>query len=293
MSRAEQRAPRRLGLGVEREDGACVRCGAPGQRDVMVGTFGRSASGEFLCETHRAEQEAEWERVRAEEEAEQQRRWLADRAQRRIAASGIPVALLDLPEPEASDPVMRAVLDAARQWIVGELPGLLLTGPPGVGKTHTAAWAAWQRLMNPCRDAVGDGVDYSEHEIHQMQEGRAPTRPEQLRWTTGPRLMANLSEPWESPARDRALRVLTGAGPLILDDLDKTRATDYGAEQVFLAIDTAVTERRPLIVTTNQRVGALAERWPNNGPAVASRLAGYCRQFDLSGLRDRRLDAMP
>jgi DNA replication protein DnaC len=74
------------------------------------------------------------------------------------------------------------------------------------------------------------------------------------------------------------LATLTGTSALVLDDLDKTRPTEYGAEQIFLAVDGAVTSGRALLVTTNLGLGQLAGKWPQPfGEAIASRLAGYCK----------------
>ena len=77
----------------------------------------------------------------------------------------------------------------------------------------------------------------------------------------------------------------------MLDDLDKARPTDYGAEQIFLAIDHAVTHGRPLIVTSNLPLNRIADHWPQPaGHAIASRLLGYCVQHRLAG-PDRRGEA--
>jgi len=69
--------------------------------------------------------------------------------------------------------------------------------------------------------------------------------------------MACLSAGHGTPQRDRALRLLDPAASeaLVIDDLDKTRATEYGAEQVFLAIDGAVANGRPLLVMSQAGFG--------------------------------------
>ena len=135
-------------------------------------------------------------------------------------------------------------------------------GPVGAGKTYSAATAAWAMLER---------------------------RP--LIWTSAPLLFARLGSGLGSPARDRAVEILTSRKALVLDDLDKARPTEYGAEQIFLAVDNRVSNGVSLLATTNLSLAEISQRFPEPyGEAIASRLAGYCEVRKIEG-RDRRLDA--
>src|SRR6185312_5160454 len=134
------------------------------------------------------------------------------------------------------------------------------TGDIGRGKTMLAGVACWQRLQS-----------------------------KRVLWTSAPLLFARLGTGLGTEQREWALNVLGGRTALVIDDLDKARPTEYGAEQVFLAIDQRVEHDAPLLVTTNLSPGQLAEKWPEPyGPAIASRLVGYCRVVRVEG-SDRRL----
>jgi DNA replication protein DnaC len=87
--------------------------------------------------------------------------------------------------------------------------------------------------------------------------------------------------------RAEAVRVLTGAGAVVLDDLDKCRPTDYGREQLFAAVDAREQAEAPLLVTTNLTPSEIGEQF---GDALMSRLAGYCRVVEVGG-DDQRLAA--
>jgi DNA replication protein DnaC len=131
----------------------------------------------------------------------------------------------------------------------------------GVGKTHLAAALARER-----------------------------TRHTSLRWFSVPTLFALLALSFQSSGRDEALSVLAGSQTLVLDDLDKVRATEYAAEQIFCAIDNRLTAGAGLLVTTNLTLSEIAARYPEPyGEAIASRLAGYCETFALDG-PDRRME---
>jgi DNA replication protein DnaC len=99
-----------------------------------------------------------------------------------------------------------------------------------------------------------------------------------------------LSRGFNDERRTRALNRLTSTqAPLVLDDLDKAKPTVFAAEQIFCAIDGAIVNKRPLIVTANVMPSALAAKWPApHGEAIASRLAGYCRVCMVKG-DDRRI----
>jgi integrase len=67
-----------------------------------------------------------------------------------------------------------------------------------------------------------------------------------------------------------------------MDDLDKGRPTEYGAEQIFTAIDQRLTAGKALLVTSNLRLNELAGKWPEPfGGAIVDRLAGYCEAYLL------------
>jgi DNA replication protein DnaC len=159
-------------------------------------------------------------------------------------------------------------LTAARAFGDGRLRGLLLTGEVGVGKSTLAAAAA-KAYINT----------------------QGP-----LRWVRVHQVCIDLGRSHGDPLRADALDALASGGAgagggagVVLDDLDKTRPTAYAAEVLLSAIDNAVSDLRPLLVTTNLPVSGLAGRWPAPfGEAIASRLAGYCSRRTMAG-EDRRL----
>lgn len=240
------------------QTGAC-ECGTVVGRERPVGRFGAFLDAvPFVCDDCIVHAKAEeHERAKAEEVG----RSRAARDGRRRHA-GLPSELRDISFSELDRAGSRATaIDAASQWAGGAVKGVALTGPIGVGKTRIAAAAVW---------AMCD------------------RRP--VRWMSAPLLFARLGSGFGSPQRNEALAVLTGKSALILDDLDKTRPTEYAAEHVFLAVDGRIDNGLPLLVTTNLSLAEIAARFvPPFGEALASRLAGYCKVVRLSG-RDRRME---
>lgn len=232
----------------------CRRCGADVVRPVPAGS---SALALKLAESLPALC-VECERIEVEEEANRERE---AKTRGRIARCGVPEDLrgFTFDDLETDDRVN--AIDAAQRWTLGRLRGLMLAGPVGVGKTRIAATAAWQSL-----DHRG------------------------VRWLSTPLLFARLAAKLDSEERQDAIRTLTSTVPLVLDDLDKVRPSEYAAEHVFLAIDRRVQAGAPLLVTTNLDPDELAAKFPAPfGEAIASRLIGYCEAYRVAG-RDRRED---
>ena len=183
-------------------------------------------------------------------------------ARRRLEHARLPATYLsagcDLDRLDVAE--REDALAAGQAFAAGQLRGLLLTGGFGVGKSTLAAAAAKAYLRD-----------------------RGP-----LRWVRVHQVCIDLGRAHGDPLRAEALDALTGDGALVLDDLDKTRPTAYAAEVLLSAIDNAVSDLRPLLVTTNLPVSGLAGRWPAPfGEAIASRLVGYCSRRTLTG-EDRR-----
>jgi DNA replication protein DnaC len=184
------------------------------------------------------------------------------RCQALLRQSGLPAKHADLTLDALS--LGETAVAEARAW--ADAPsgrGLLLHGPVGVGKTHLAAAATGS--------LIAQGV--------------------KTHWLSGPELFARLGTGLGTDTHDEILAVLTSRDALVLDDIDKTRPTPYGAENVFLAVDGRVSNLVPLLVTTNLKLSELAQYWPEPyGEAIASRLGGYCRIVHMTGT-DRRITA--
>jgi DNA replication protein DnaC len=235
---------------------SCTRCG------VATVELPDGLSGAFLELLERTgpvcaacTQELDAAETRAGQDSRDQER--GRQLARRREASGIPARYrgLDLAQLHADTELVHA----ARRCAHGELPGLVLGGPVGVGKTWIAAAIAWQLLERQA-----------------------------LRWLSVPVLFAHLGLAFDNPIRERALEVLGGTTALVLDDLDKARPSEFAAEQIFCAVDGRVSARRPLIATTNLTLSELAARFPQpHGEAIVSRLVEHCGAFALEGA-DRR-----
>jgi DNA replication protein DnaC len=180
---------------------------------------------------------------------------MRSRLKERAIRAELPAALCGL---ELSACAPGPSLDAARDWALGDLPGLCLTGPAGVGKTRLAAAACWARLQE------------------------AP-----VRWVSAARLMAQLRSGFNTEAKAKADAILVGAGAVVLDDIDKASPTDFGREVMFNTIDARIEEGRRLLITTNKSMEELGDQL---GDPIKSRVAGYCRVVRMQG-RDRRLDS--
>lgn len=147
-------------------------------------------------------------------------------------------------------------VDLAKRWGEGTLQGLCLTGDVGVGKTWLAAAAMWPMLYR-----------------------------RRVRWVDTAQLVSSLRASFDDAHRAESMRVITGNGPAVFDDLDKVNPTEFVREVLFGAINARVAQGSPLLITTNEPISALGDRL---GPPIMSRLAGYCTVVEMLGA-DRRV----
>lgn len=163
----------------------------------------------------------------------------------RLGRVGVPPHLRgysfgDIDRPEGLEGALRL----ARRWADGEVVGVGLLGPVGVGKSRVSVAAANEACARV-----------------------------QAHWYSAPVLVARMNGTFGSRERDEAERTQLGTRPLVLDDLDKVRPTEFAAEVLFKAIDARADGGGQLLVTTNLNGGELARRWPQPyGEALTSRL---------------------
>lgn len=231
----------------------CAGCGIDLTLEIPDGDSGvarwlRSVARKARCDECAQKQEAH--------EAERERCRVRDaRRDRCQLPRGLRGQTLDRFNPL---PGQQGALDAAREWASTARPrSLVLTGENGVGKTLLAAAACWTRLERwPCK------------------------------YASVARAMAKLNGSYTDEGRVEAVRFFAGAGAAVLDDFDKCRASDFGREQLFAAIDGRQQAEAPLLVTTNLTPIQIGETF---GASLMSRLAApYCRVVEVGG-EDRRV----
>lgn len=160
----------------------------------------------------------------------------------------------------------KAAGEAIRSYVADVVAGrtkrwLYLYGPYGVGKTHLAIAATRQIAAESLADpyvAVWPQHCSQVQESWSRSQGEAVT-PEHKLWAS-----------------------MRHAGILLLDDIDKQRATPWALQKLYEVVDYRVIRDKPTIITANHSIVALRGEWASaredhirdTGAAILSRVAG-------------------
>lgn len=153
---------------------------------------------------------------------------------------------------------------AIHDWLRSKSRTLILVGKPGTGKTH----AAYALLIESAARALVMG-------------GVSADCP------AASTLAGLLDELRPSAAAPEQLWERVKAAPLLLlDDMARTRPTEWASERVWMLTDYRVTHDLRTIVTTNATGEALAEAW---GDGTVDRLRDAATLIRVTGESQRRL----
>jgi DNA replication protein DnaC len=201
--------------------------------------------------------------------------WREKSAERAAAEARIPPryqrCTLDTFTTYQNEELLRAVATARRfsEAFPAVQKGLMLIGPPGIGKTHIAVSV----LRHVIKHTGARGLYY---------DTRALLRD--IKSTYNPVLQL---------AEMDVIRPVMEAELLVLDDLGAERLTDWVEETMSLVVNTRYNERRPTIFTSNYEdipdPGDMNSLLVRVGFRLHSRLREMCEFLEYDGPDYRNL----
>lgn len=170
-----------------------------------------------------------------------------------------------------ADVYQQVVLEFTAKASFGQDNLLFIHGPYGVGKTHLAV-AALRKMM----------IDHVVDEI--------PWRGHYCDWTS---TCSMVQESWENQGEKSESKLwgaMRGAHILVLDDIDKKKATEWALGKLFEVIQHRYNHEKPTIITANHSIKELQTLWGKAreehirdlGRAILSRfMEQLWRQLDI------------